>query len=98
MVRLAGSDSTRLPGGNATLATREAVEMKAFHNDPAHAQMYNEETYHLVERGYDIEIRSTGTIRTTETDFHADVQLQVTLNGNSFFEKAWLETIPRRLM
>ena len=74
------------------------IELTAHHHDPAHTRLYNEVNYHLKERGYETHIRSTGAIRSTESDFHVDVELLVTLNGNIFFQKAWLETIPRRLL
>jgi putative CocE/NonD family hydrolase len=97
-IRLAGGDTTVLPGERTTLTTSERIEMTAYHDDPAHVRLFNEEVYRLNERGYDILILSTGTLRTTQTDFHFDIQLTVTLNGRRFFEKAWLETVPRRLV
>ena len=92
-----GGDTSVLPDGTS-LSTSEMIELTAYHHDPAHARLYNEVNYHLKERGYETHVRSTGTIRSTGTDFHADVELLVTLNGNIFFQKSWLETIPRRLL
>jgi hypothetical protein len=54
--------------------------------------------YRLREDGTEILIEANGTIRTTETDFHMNVGLTVTLGGAPFFERGWLETIPRRLV
>ncbi len=90
-------DTSELPDGTR-LFTSERLEMTAYHHDPAHARLYNEVIYHLTERGYETHIRATGAIRSTETDFHLDVQLQVNLNGQPFFQKSWLESIPRRLV
>jgi putative CocE/NonD family hydrolase len=97
-VRLAEADTTTLPDSGATLATSERIEMTAYHDDPAHARMFNEEIYRLIERGYDIHVVSTGTLRATETAFQIDVQLVVNLNGAMFFQKSWLESVPRRWM
>ncbi len=83
---------------NTSLLTSETLEMTAYHHDPAHARLYNEVIYNLKEHGYETEIRTTGTIRSTESDFHVDIQLHVTLNGNLFFQKWWLESIPRNLL
>ena len=96
-VKIYGGDTAALPEG-ISLSTSEMIELTAHHHDPAHARLYNEVNYHLKEHGYETHVRSTGTIRSTETDFHADVELLVTLNGNIFFQKSWLETIPRRLL
>lgn len=96
-VKTYGADAADLPNSVA-LATSELLELTAYHNDPAHARLYNECVYHLKEHGYETHIRTTGTFRSTETDFHVDVQLQVTLNGNLFFQKSWLESIPRQLV
>jgi hypothetical protein len=60
--------------------------------------MYNEVTYRLEEGGYMTDIRSAGSVRCTETEFIMDIQLQVALNGNPFFQKSWLESVPRRLV
>jgi putative CocE/NonD family hydrolase len=94
-VSMYGGDTTLMPDGRALFAD-ERIEMTAFHNDPAHAQLYNEETYRLTEHGYETLVRSAGTFRSTETNFHLDIQLSVHLNGQVFFQKAWLETVPRR--
>ena len=96
-VRVYGGDTSTLPG-DSRLATSELLEMTAYHHDPARAQLYNEVIYQLEEYGYEIYIRSTGAIRSTETDLHVDIQLLVTLNGNPFFQKSWLESIPRQCL
>jgi hypothetical protein len=94
-VKIYGGDTSILPG-DSQLFTSELLEMTAYHHDPAHARLYNEVVYQLEEYGYEIYIRSTGTIRSTETDLQVDLQLLVTLNGNPFFQKSWLESIPRQ--
>lgn len=94
-VKLYGGDTSILPG-DSWLFTSEQLEMTAYHHEPAHVHLYNEVIYNLQEYGYEIYIRTTGAIRSTETDFHLDIQLLVTLNGNTFFQKSWLESIPRQ--
>jgi uncharacterized protein len=96
-VKIYGGDTSVLPDGTS-LSTSEMIEMTAHHHDPAHTRLYNEVNYHLREHGYETHICSSGTIRSTVSDLHVDIQLLVTLNGNIFFQKAWLETIPRRLL
>ncbi|HLF26258.1 MAG TPA: CocE/NonD family hydrolase [Anaerolineae bacterium] len=95
-VKVYGGDTSTLPDGTS-LFESERIEMTAYHHDPAHVRLYNEIVYHLKEHGYDTRVQATGSIRSTETDFHVDIQLQVLLNGNLFFQKSWLESVPRRL-
>jgi putative CocE/NonD family hydrolase len=97
-VRTSEFGEATLPDGRTTLYTGEALEMTARDADPAHARMHNEVVYRLREDGSEIRIEANGTIRTTETEFHMNVGLRVTLDGAPFFEKGWLETIPRRLV
>jgi uncharacterized protein len=87
-----------LPDGRSTLYTGERLEMTARDADPAHARMHNDVVYRLREDGSEILIEASGTTRTTETDFHMNVELRVTLDGALFFERGWLETIPRNLV
>jgi uncharacterized protein len=89
---------TTLPDGRTTLYVGERLKMTARDADPAHARMHNEVVYRLREDGSEVLIEANGTIRTTETDFHMNVGLRVTLDGAPFFERGWLETIPRRLV
>ena len=86
-----------LPDGRTTLYTGESLEMTGRDADPAHARLHNEVVYRLREDGSEVLIEANGTIRTTATDFHMNVGLRVTLDGAPFFERGWLETIPRRL-
>ncbi len=86
------------PDGRTTLYTGERLEMTARDDDPAHARMHNDVVYRLREDGTETLIEASGTIRSTETDFHMNVGLRVTIDGAPFFERGWLETIPRRLV
>jgi hypothetical protein len=95
-VKLYGGDTASISDG-VSLSTSEMIELTAYHNDPAHVRLFNECVYILKEHGYAIDVRSSGAIRSTETDFYVDVQLLVKLNGNVFFQKSWLESVPRRL-
>ncbi len=94
-IKVYGGDTSVLPG-DSQLFTSELLEMTAYNHEPARVHLYNEVIYNLQEYDYEIYIRTTGAIRSTETDFHVDIQLLVTLNGNTFFQKSWLESIPRQ--
>ncbi len=96
-VEVYGGDTTILPDGR-TLFNAERLLLTAYERDPAHVVFANQVDYRLVQHSYETRIRSTGTIRSTATDFHVDIQLRVDLNGNLFFQKSWLESIPRVLL
>ncbi len=95
-VRVYGAGNFILPNGTQQ-PNSEFIELTAYDNDPAQVHLYNEVKYGVMTKGLDVQIRTTGSIRSTATDFHVDIQLRVTLNGNLFFEKAWLESMPRNL-
>lgn len=96
-VKAYGGGESILPNG-IRIFDSELLEMTAYHHDPARVLLYNEVLYQLDEVGYHFEVRTTGTTRSTENDFHIDIQLRVLLNGNPFFEKTWLESFPRQLL
>jgi putative CocE/NonD family hydrolase len=87
-----------MPDGRTSLYTGERLEMTARDDDPATARLHNEVVYRLRDNGSEILIEASGTLRSTATDFHMNVGLRVTLDGAPFFERGWLETIPRRLV
>jgi putative CocE/NonD family hydrolase len=87
-----------MPDGRTSLYTGERLEMTARDDDPAAARFHNEVVYRLRDNGSEILIEASGTLRSTATDFHMNVGLRVTLDGAPFFERGWLETIPRRLV
>jgi hypothetical protein len=87
-----------MPDGKTSLYTGERLEMTASDDDPAHARIHNEVVYRYRDHGAEILIEASGTTRSTATDFHMSVGLRVTLDGAPFFERGWLETIPRRLV
>lgn len=96
-VKIYDGDTTILPDGTR-LFEAEKIDLTAYHHDPAHAQLVNEVDYRLNEHGYQTDIRASGSIRAMATKFHIDVELQVKLNGQPFFQKAWLESVPRMLV
>jgi uncharacterized protein len=87
-----------LPDGTSSLYTGERLEMTASDAEPASARLHNEVVYRVRDHGSEILIEASGTMRSTESDFHMNVGLRVTLDGAPFFERGWLETIPRRLV
>jgi uncharacterized protein len=95
-VHVYGGDLSSLPEGRQ-LRTSERIALTAFDHDPAHASLTSECVYALGEPGYEARAIATGTIRADATHFHIDVALRVLLNGSPFFQRSWLESVPRKL-
>ncbi len=96
-VKIYEGGSSTLPDGR-TLYASERIEITGHAVDPLKTRMFNEVIYQLNEHGYKIDIHASGTMRATQTDFHIDVQLRITLNGSEFFSRSWIESIPRNLV
>lgn len=94
-VTLYSGGTSLLPEGEASLYESERVVLTAYHHDPAQALLFNESVMELKEGGRQAHVRATGTIRSDERHFHVEARLAVTLNGEAFFEKTWLESISR---
>jgi putative CocE/NonD family hydrolase len=97
-VRTSEFGESTMADGRTTLYTGESLEMTARDAEPARARLHNEVVYRLREDGVEVRVEASGTIRTTISDFHMHVALRVTVDGAPFFERSWLETIPRRLV
>jgi uncharacterized protein len=93
-----------VPDGRRLYAA-ETIRMTAWDDDPARAELDADVVYRWQERdpGSDedlvrIEIRAASTQRSTVSDFDLSVRLEVDVDGERFFERAWQETIPRTLV
>lgn len=96
-VEIYGGDTTELPDGRR-LTNSERIELVTHQHDPLRTRLFNEVHYRLDEHGYRTDIRASGAIRCTRDSFHMDVQLSVNLNGAPFFQRVWVESIPRNLV
>jgi hypothetical protein len=96
-VRIFEGGSSILEDGRE-LYSSERLSMTTSDADPAHTRFETEVVYRWLDGGSDISIRATGTIASDEATFEVDVALEVDLDGARFFERAWQERIPRRLV
>jgi hypothetical protein len=92
------SGSTLLDQNMGTVLSHSEFHCSASDDNPAQASIVG--THKLAIRREDglIEVVAESSIRATETAFHLTVNLHVTRNGHSFFQKQWLHTEPRRLL
>jgi hypothetical protein len=95
-VRLFGGGMSHLPDGRTSLLETERIELTAYHHDPARVYLSDEAVYHLEEQNYKTRVCATSHLRSDAHNFHIDIQLVVMLNGEEFFRKAWLESVPRQ--
>lgn len=102
---VAGSVSVRVYEGGTTvledgraLFSSERLDMTAFHDDPARAILASDVVYRWREHGSTTEIRATGRTTSDVASFFFDLRLEVDLDGERFFERAWHEVVPRRLV
>jgi putative CocE/NonD family hydrolase len=80
------------------LYAAETLVMTAFDAEPARAILDADVVYRWHDRAFATEIRAR-SIQTSDAEaFHLTVELSVTLDGAPFFERAWHERIPRRLV
>jgi putative CocE/NonD family hydrolase len=93
-----------VPDGRRLYAA-ETLRMTAWDRDPARAELVANVVYRWHERepgrGEEltrIEIRADSTQTSTATDFDLAVHLEVDVDGDRFFERAWHEVIPRHLV
>jgi putative CocE/NonD family hydrolase len=80
------------------LYSAETMTMTAFEDDPARADMDADVVYRWHEHDAFAEIRARSTQTSDAAAFHLSVDLDVTLDGEPFFQRSWSESIPRRLV
>ena len=80
------------------LYSSERLALVASDPDPAHARLDSDVVYRWTGDGFDVDIRATGTIASDVEAFDVRVDLDVRLDGEPFFARAWSERIPRRLV
>ena len=102
---VAGSVTVHVYEGGTTvledgrsLFSSERLDMTAFHDDPARAILENDVVYRWREHAFATEIRATGRTTSDVSSFFFDLRLEVDLDGERLFERAWHEVVPRHLV
>jgi putative CocE/NonD family hydrolase len=80
------------------LYAAETLTMTAFDADPARAILDADVVYRWRELAFETEIRARSTQTSDAEAFHLTVDLEVDIDGEPFFRRAWSESIPRRLV
>ncbi|HEU0235340.1 MAG TPA: CocE/NonD family hydrolase [Candidatus Limnocylindrales bacterium] len=102
---IAGTTTVHIhDGGWDTLAdgrrlyAAETIRLTAHDADPARAELDADVVYRWRERTFETEIRARSRQSSTVDAFVLDVELEVDVDGERFFERAWSERIPRHLV
>jgi hypothetical protein len=80
------------------LYAAETLTMTAFDADPARAILDADVVYRWQEHEFKTEIRVRSTQTSDAEAFHLTVDLEVDVDGESFFRRSWDESIARRLV
>jgi len=80
------------------LYAAETLTMTAFDADPARAILDADVVYRWREHEFATEIRARSTQTSDAEAFHLTVDLEVDVDGESFFRRTWQESIERRLV
>ena len=80
------------------LYAAETIWLTARNDEPARALLDADVVYRWWEHDHTIEIRARSTQSSDETAFDLTVDLEVDLDGASFFTRRWEERIPRDLV
>ena len=74
------------------LYAAETLTMTASDADPARATLDADVVYRWREHAFETEIRARSTQTSDAEAFHLTVDLQVDVDGEPFFKRAWHET------
>ena len=91
-----GGGSTQEDGSR--LYSSERLVLTASDADPAHARLESDVVYRWAGFGAEADISARGLIASDEGSFDVTVTLDVRLDGEPFFSRAWTERIPRNLV
>ena len=80
------------------LYAAETLTMTASDAEPARAILDADVVYRWREHAFETEIRARSTQTSDAEAFHLTVDLEVDVDGEPFFRRAWSETIERRLV
>ncbi len=90
--------TTALADNLGSLTSDSEFRCTASELDPAQASIVGTHRYGFSREDGLYDVVAESTIRATRTTFHIVINLQVTRNGRTFFQKSWMASEPRRLL
>jgi len=96
--RRALEDTVRHPDGVTVITSSHRIEMSVSTTAPAEARAAAWDQRALRRPGLDVQCTATAELKSSISEFHLRLDLDVTLNGSSYWRNRWVRAIPRRLM
>ncbi|MFL5679580.1 MAG: CocE/NonD family hydrolase [Chloroflexota bacterium] len=96
-VEVSEGGTTELADGRSLYAG-ETLTMTASDANPAVARLDTRVVYRWRELTFATEIVAVGSVVSDAESFAVDLDLDVTLDGDPFFHRRWVERVPRRLV
>jgi hypothetical protein len=84
--------------GVAVITSEGWTEMRVSATDPADAAATGWDRKTFRRPGLEVESTATAELRSTATDLHLDLALDVTRDGAPYWNRRWTKVIPRRLL
>ena len=98
MLNRSGGGTTVLDEQLGSVTGQSEFRCSASGDNPAQASIVGKHRIAFRREDGDIEVTAESTIRSTETHFHVIINIHVTRNGLTFFQKQWLHSEPRQLL
>jgi len=94
-VTLYNGYSMQLPDDSYSLTSNSYVEIAASDERPDQSYIKGHAKYAILQHREQVDVVSHATINSTTSDFNVDIELQVEIDHEPFFQRHWNETIPR---
>lgn len=91
-------ETIRHPDGLTIVTSEHRIEMSASATDPSNAKAVGWDQKALRRPDLDVECTATAELKSTVSEFHLSLDLDVTLNGSPHWRNHWARVIPRRLL
>ena len=87
------------PQGEPFVVEEEQIgEGAVFDEHPERAHFKSTQRIKMIQPDGRTDLTGRVAIRSTTTHLHADLELSVTTDGEPFFQRRWVESIPRKLL
>jgi hypothetical protein len=94
-VTLKSKYSTQPLEKSHSMTSESFVEMAASDTLPAEAYIKGRTQYTFSHNNERVDAISQTTIKSSATDFDVEIQVNVEIDHEPFFQRQWVETIPR---
>jgi putative CocE/NonD family hydrolase len=91
--------STMSHPNDATSITLDSdLDVWASNRDPSNVSAMGKHHRHIARTDGTIDVDTTTSLRSTVTDFHVAIDLEIRMNGQMHHQRRWVETFPRVLL